>query len=95
MVIFKFKKVCNGNGVCVAPNLCNCNSNYYTSNCSVTQCYGVFSNSTQVCSSSGTCSSFNNCTCNTGYSGNNCQFLSCFGINSTNPNGNFYFKKSM
>ncbi len=90
MVIFTLKKVCNQNGICIGPNVCNCSSNYYSSNCSVTLCNGVLSNSTQVCSSSGTCSSFNNCTCNTGYSGNNCQTFSCYGINSSNSSGKFY-----
>jgi alpha-tubulin suppressor-like RCC1 family protein len=79
--------VCNGNGECIAHNLCLCNANYTGFECQtpITYCYGYSSQHFATCSGHGTCNSTDNCVCSLNYVGPTCQFPVCFGLNSTDP----------
>jgi hypothetical protein len=66
--------VCSGRGVCVSPDVCECNNafidglncescvnGYYGENCNLLICAGILSNDSRVCSGRGNCSSPNRC----------------------------------
>jgi hypothetical protein len=74
--------VCNGNGVCISSNNCQCNQNYTGSNCSIPLCYGKPANDSNVCGGNGVCESPNNCNCNANYNGPTCKITSCYLISS-------------
>ncbi|KAG2377861.1 hypothetical protein C9374_008946 [Naegleria lovaniensis] len=80
--------VCSGHGNCSSSDNCTCETNFYGSNCSVTLCFGVFSNeSSTVCSGNGTCNEFNSCTCHSNNYGNRCEYYFVHtGNNSTQIN---------
>lgn len=65
---------------------CVCAANYYGTNCELTTCSGVASNTSSTCSGHGTCTGYNTCNCAPNYSGNNCQFHSCYGVGNTAAN---------
>ncbi|EFC36459.1 predicted protein [Naegleria gruberi] len=79
-------RVCsNGRGRCVGANQCECETNYFGSQCQFTTCQGIQSNDSSVCYGHGSCESFNNCTCSDGYGpSNSCQYPICFGILANN-----------
>jgi hypothetical protein len=71
--------VCNGHGMCVGTNLCQCtDSLWFGDQCQSTFCFGYTSIDSLVCSGNGTCSSPNNCTCTAGYGGFNCNVTMCY-----------------
>ncbi|EFC36041.1 predicted protein [Naegleria gruberi] len=70
---------CHGNGTCVDVNTCMCNENYYGPECTVTTCFGKFSNSSTACNGNGICERYNYCKCNSNYGGENCEIPKCNG----------------
>ncbi|KAL0487811.1 Wif1 [Acrasis kona] len=68
-----------GAGVCVATNVCQCNTGYSGNSCQYFNCSGVLNTNPSVCSGGGSCIALDTCQCNSGFSGSNCQYLSCIG----------------
>jgi hypothetical protein len=82
---YNVTNVCSGNGKCIIPNKCNCNSGYYNYDCSLYNCYNILFNNSNVCSGNGNCTSPNNCVCNLGYTNEQCYPI-CFSIPSNYSN---------
>ncbi|KAG2394121.1 hypothetical protein C9374_003885 [Naegleria lovaniensis] len=75
---------CGGpqHGSCVAPNQCQCTSNYTGSTCSIPYCFGIAAtNTTHVCSGGGRgmCVNPDQCQCSANYFGSQCEVTRCFG----------------
>ncbi|KAL9654142.1 hypothetical protein ABK040_016488 [Willaertia magna] len=89
------KRVCNGKGLCIAPNHCECSISpgYEGFDCSQFTCFGKFHQDWgNVCSGRGQCVALNVCKCNNGYYGEKCEYFKCFGnendyLNIQNVNG--------
>ncbi|EFC48302.1 predicted protein [Naegleria gruberi] len=74
---------CKHDGICIAPNKCDCYSKYDGDYCQYPICYGIPSNINSTCSKNGECQDFNKCQCYDGYFGDDCTGILCFGKNTT------------
>ena len=77
--------VCNGNGICVDKDVCNCKTFYTGIQCETPICYNFPSNDPFVCSIHGQCASPNNCICDPLYGGSKCDIPKCFGVLANSP----------
>ncbi len=73
---------CSGNGYCVATDTCQCQSGYSGEDCSISNCYGTWSDAPSVCSGHGACTARDRCECSDGYSGEDCSLNICYGVES-------------
>ncbi|KAF0982392.1 hypothetical protein FDP41_011322 [Naegleria fowleri] len=72
-------------GLCIAPNQCQCTNSYTGPTCSTPICFGIdATDTTHVCSGRGTCVNPNQCQCSPHYYGSHCEVTTCFGIFSNN-----------
>ncbi|EFC39035.1 predicted protein [Naegleria gruberi] len=80
-------QVCNGRGNCTEQDNCECDPDWYGTQCQITSCFGILQNETSaVCNGHGTCSGTDTCSCSSNWYGIDCNVTSCFGIlqNETN-----------
>jgi len=75
--------VCNGNGQCVAPQICSCKESHIGGEsifCAYPLCFGVYSNDSIVCSHKhGNCTSKDICECFDGWGSPDCSKPACNG----------------
>ncbi|EFC47371.1 predicted protein [Naegleria gruberi] len=78
---------CSSNGLCIAPDLCECYLDLHSGSvCEFLMCFGISQNDSNVCSGGGICTGFDKCQCREGFYGNRCEFkeekVNCFGISN-------------
>jgi hypothetical protein len=73
---------CTGQGECVRPNGCRCNSGWAGNDCSAYDCAGV-----SFCSGNGDCIGPNKCSCLQGWTGDACVTATCHGQNNCSAHG--------
>jgi len=65
---------CNGTGLCVAQDVCNCPNGTVGGDCSAWDCFG------SDCSGHGACVAHNDCVCAEGYGDADCNNYTCSGV---------------
>ncbi len=65
--------MCSARGKCIESDQCVCDANYFGVTCSITTCFGTYSNATSVCSGVGKCVAHDSCSCSMGYTGPDCS----------------------
>ena len=73
---------CNGNGVCIEPNLCKCRSGFQNANCSQFSCENL-----KYCSYNGLCDQNQKCICFPGWNGLYCDQANCSLLNACSELG--------
>ena len=73
---------CSGNGECVRPNGCRCNSGWAGTQCTDHDCAGVGN-----CYGNGICTGPDVCLCDGGWKGNECKYATCFNVNNCSDHG--------
>ena len=73
---------CSNHGLCIRPDVCDCNSGWRGDSCSEFSCVGV-----QECLGRGSCAGPNTCKCNDGWLPPACVYASCAARENCNEHG--------